>query len=173
VTVIRKLKAHFARYGIPETVVSDNGPQYSATEFAKFAREFDFENVTSSPVHAQANGKAESAVKSAKIMLKKAKEAGRDPYLALLDVRNTPLQNIGSNPVQLQMSRRSRSTLPMVKRLLQPQSVDQEQVKRGQKAGMQARQEEHYNKHARDLPALKEGDCVRRKPFNKVDRVWM
>jgi len=38
VTVIRKLKAHFARYGIPETVVSDNGPQYSATEFAKFAR---------------------------------------------------------------------------------------------------------------------------------------
>jgi len=59
----------------------------------------------------------------------------------------------------------------MIKRLLQPQSVDQEQVKRGQKVS-QARQEEHNNKHARDLPALKQGDCVRMMPFNEGDRVW-
>lgn len=29
-TVIRKLKAHFARQGIPDVVISDNGPQYSS-----------------------------------------------------------------------------------------------------------------------------------------------
>ena len=36
--VISKLKSHFARYGIPSTVVSDNGPQFSSEDFAKFAR---------------------------------------------------------------------------------------------------------------------------------------
>ena len=34
VTTILKLKSHFARYGIPDQVVSDNGPQFSSKEFA-------------------------------------------------------------------------------------------------------------------------------------------
>ena len=33
-SVIKKLKAHFARYGIPFMFVSDNGPQFSSDEFA-------------------------------------------------------------------------------------------------------------------------------------------
>ena len=36
--VINHLKAIFAHHGIPETVISDNGPQYSSTEFAKLCR---------------------------------------------------------------------------------------------------------------------------------------
>ena len=62
-TVIRKLKAHFARNGSPNYVVSDGGPQYMSEEFKRFAREWDFEHVTSSPHHQNANGKAEAAVK--------------------------------------------------------------------------------------------------------------
>ena len=34
-TVIRKLKAHFARQAIPDVVISDNGPQYSSIELKK------------------------------------------------------------------------------------------------------------------------------------------
>ena len=37
-TVIEKLKMQFSRHGIPEVVISDNGPQYASTEFAKFAK---------------------------------------------------------------------------------------------------------------------------------------
>lgn len=47
--VIEKLKAIFGRHGVPETLVTDNGPQFSAAEFEDFAAEYDFEHVTSSP----------------------------------------------------------------------------------------------------------------------------
>lgn len=36
-TVITKLKSHFARHGIPDVVVSDNGPQFSSDVFRQFA----------------------------------------------------------------------------------------------------------------------------------------
>lgn len=36
--VIHKMKAIFARQGIPERVISDNGPCYSSREFKSFAK---------------------------------------------------------------------------------------------------------------------------------------
>ena len=35
--VIHKIKAVFARHGIPQNVVNDNGPCYSSQEFHQFA----------------------------------------------------------------------------------------------------------------------------------------
>ena len=46
--VINHLKAIFVRHGIPETVISDNGPQYSSAEFAKFSEDWGFTHITSS-----------------------------------------------------------------------------------------------------------------------------
>ena len=77
-TVIRKLKAHFTRYGCPETVVSGNGPQYASVEFATFFKEWDFEHTPSSPGNSQSNGQAESAVKTAKKLLRKAIDTNSD-----------------------------------------------------------------------------------------------
>ena len=91
-TVIKRLKAHMARYGIPDEVVSDCGSQYTSREFKAFTREYGFKHVTTSPHHHQSNGKAESAVKEAQRILKKSAESGTDPYLALLAHRNsTPM----------------------------------------------------------------------------------
>ena len=97
-TTILKLKSHFARYGIPDQVISGNGPQFTSDEFINFSRTWDFEHLTSSPGNSKANGKAESGVKTAKRMLKKSIRAGTDPYLAVLDYRNTPTQGMTTQP---------------------------------------------------------------------------
>ena len=81
--MIRKLKGHFARYGIPDSVVTKNGPQFFSDKFRKFAEEWEFTVCPSSPGHQQANEAAEAAVKAAKKLLRKAKADGRDPYTTL------------------------------------------------------------------------------------------
>ena len=66
---IYKLELHFAQYGIPETVISDNGPQYASHKFYNFSVEFGFEHIMISPHHSNANGKVQAAVKVAKNLL--------------------------------------------------------------------------------------------------------
>ena len=47
--IIQSPKSIFARHGLPMTVMSDNGPQYSSQEFSSFAKEYQFEYVISMP----------------------------------------------------------------------------------------------------------------------------
>lgn len=159
-TVIHKLKAHFARHGIPDVVISDNGSQYASEEFKRFSRQWEFKHKTSSPAYPQSNGMAESAVKTAKRLLKKAKADGKDPYLAMLDHRNTPSQGIKASPAQRLFSRRARTLLPTHDNLLKPKIVQtrQEQME------SRNRQATYYNRHAKDLHTLKQGDRVRVQP---------
>ena len=67
--VITHLKLIFARHGIPHTVVSDNGPQYSSSSFTTFADQYGFCHITSSPRYPQANREAERAVQTVKNLL--------------------------------------------------------------------------------------------------------
>ncbi len=84
--VIERCKAVFTRFGCPEVLVSDNGPQFSSHEFAQFAKDFDFTHVTSSPRYTHNNGEVETAVKTVKSLL--AKEG--DFHKALMVYRATP-----------------------------------------------------------------------------------
>ena len=49
-TVINKIKSSLSRHGIPETVISDNGPQDSSKEFEQFATEYKFTHTTQSQI---------------------------------------------------------------------------------------------------------------------------
>ena len=71
-TVITHMKSIFARHGIPEIVISDNGPLFASKEFAEFAAKWEFSHITSSPRYPKANGMAERGVQTIKIFLEKA-----------------------------------------------------------------------------------------------------
>lgn len=120
--VIEFLKSWFAVHGIPAKLESDNGPHYSSSLFAKFAAEWNFSHVTSSPKYPQSNGLAERFVQVAKNMLKKCSMDGSDVKLALLNYRNTPRGSLGS-PNQRLMSRITRNLFPVSKAMLAPKVV--------------------------------------------------
>ena len=78
--VSRVLKNLFSRYGIPDVVILDNGPQFSSSEFADCAREWCFTHTTTSPYYPQSNGKAENAVKTIKKLFTKCHQSGQSEY---------------------------------------------------------------------------------------------
>lgn len=59
--VIGKMNAQIARHGIPDVIVTDNGPPFNSVEFRDFAEKYEFEHRTSSPRYPQSNGKVENA----------------------------------------------------------------------------------------------------------------
>lgn len=160
-SVIKATKCHFARHGIAD-MVTDNGPQYSSTLFTKFAHEWEFQHITSSPLHSQSNGKSESAVKIAKNLVKKAKRDNKDLQMSLLEWRNTPDSN-GLSPVQKLMSRRTRTTIPTTEALLKPEVADgvYDNIKRKRQQAKAA-----FDKRATPLPELQVGEPVRLQPTN-------
>ena len=168
-TVTVQLRRHFARHGIPERLISDNGPQFSCRHFQQFARLWQFEHITSSRYHPASNGKAESAVKTAKCLIKKAQNDGQDPWLAILAYRNTPTEGMSSSPTERLLGRKARTTLPTKPSLF---SDDGKSCKVAQELhAKQQRQERYYNRTSHSLSDLVQGDAVRVQPREGV-RHW-
>ena len=158
-TVITYTKSMFARHGIPSEVISDNGPQYASKDFSLFAEQWEFKHTTVSPRYPQANGLVEKEVQTVKNILTKAKQDRRDPYLGLLEYRNTPIDDVGS-PAQLLMSRRLRLIIPTTDAQLQPKVLDPHKVK--EKLRLKQEKQKHYfDQHAKHLPTLEKGDRIR------------
>jgi len=53
-SIIANLKTIFSHFGIPEKLITDNGPNYASQDFVNFAKNSGFTHVTSSPRYAQA-----------------------------------------------------------------------------------------------------------------------
>uniref|UniRef100_A0A3Q0S4A5 Integrase catalytic domain-containing protein n=1 Tax=Amphilophus citrinellus TaxID=61819 RepID=A0A3Q0S4A5_AMPCI len=153
--IIHRLKAIFARFGIPDEMVSDNGPQFSSAEFKELGQQMDIKHLTSSPHHPQGNGHAERAVQTAKRILKE-----EDPLLALMCYRSTPCATTGVSPAELLMGRKIRTTLPTLEKNLQPKWPNRKTAF-------------YYNRRhgARPLSPLRPGDAV----VTKLDqeRTWV
>ncbi|XP_065197566.1 uncharacterized protein K02A2.6-like [Sycon ciliatum] len=119
-TCISKIKYHFARHGIPDVVVSNNDSQFSCREFSAFAAKWEFSHERSSPGNSKSNGVAEAAVKEVLKFMNKCNEEKSNPYLGLLNVRNTPTESLRTSPVQRLFGRRTRTVLPALNDHLKP-----------------------------------------------------
>lgn len=154
-SVILAMKDQFARHGIPQELITDNGPAYASKEFKTFANVWGFSHITSSPNYPQSNGRSERTVRTIKLLLKKASETGTDFHLSLLNYRAASRDGIAS-PAELLMGRRLNTRLPMHSEKLQTardNSSDYLQMLRNQlKSKLQ------YDRHARTLPELHPGD---------------
>ena len=155
------IKSHFARYGVPLVIVSDNGPQFASTLFRNFARCWNFKHQTISPGNSQANGAAEAAVKIVKRILRKSAGTGDDPQEGLLNYHNTPTEGMNTSPSQRMFGRRTRALLPMTQTMLNPTSFSTQEesflkvLKRQKTVGQ-----------GRGLPILSPGDTVRMQPID-------
>ena len=158
--VIQMMKRNIARYGIMDTLVSDNGPQFASREFAEFASIYGVSHNTSSPLRAQSNGLAERSIQTVKKLMLKCSEAGEDFYMALLDLRNTPRDPLIGSPAQRLMGRRTQTRIPTSEALLKPTTIEPSVVSNGLKK-YRLTQKKYYDRGKRHLPAIRSNDAVR------------
>lgn len=113
------LREWFATHGIPEQVVTDNGPQFVAEEFEIFVKRNGIKHVKSAPYHPASNGLAERFIKSLKQSLKASENDGRSLcqrlHSYLLSYRTTAHSTTGVPPCQLLMKRDLRTRLSLLR----------------------------------------------------------
>ena len=71
------LREWFAAHGIPEHLVTDNGPQFIAEDFELFTKRNGIKHVRSTPYHPASNGLVERFIQSLKQSLKASHDDGR------------------------------------------------------------------------------------------------
>ena len=81
-------------------VISGNGPQFHAEDFATLATDWDIRDITSSPGYSQSNSIAERTMRTAKNIMGKEEADGSNPLLLMFEYRTTPVDNLAS-PAQL------------------------------------------------------------------------
>ncbi|XP_015280720.1 PREDICTED: uncharacterized protein K02A2.6-like [Gekko japonicus] len=106
--VVQALRRLFATHGLPDTLVSDNGPQFVSEEFRQFLTNNGIRQMTAAPFHPASNGQAERMVRTAKEALGRLTEGDWSVRLGafLLRQHTTPCSTTGRSPAELLMGRR-------------------------------------------------------------------
>lgn len=119
---IEYLRSIFARYGLPEQLVSDNGPQLISMKFEGFCQQNGIKHMKTPPYHARSNGAAERTVQIIKKQLAKTKlentvQQGVQYQLdnILFAYRNTPQITTEKTPAELFLKRSPRTRLSILK----------------------------------------------------------
>jgi hypothetical protein len=108
----------FARYGPPEILVTDNGTQFTSTEFAIFCATFGVTHLRSPVYHPQSNGQAERFVDTIKRGLQKFRGEEADVALQelLYTYRYTPGSAVPENksPAEIFLGRKIRNVFDLL-----------------------------------------------------------
>jgi len=150
--IVSKLETLFCLLGIPNTLVSDNGPQFVSDRFQSFLSKWDVKHITSSPKYTQLNGEAERAVQTVKGLMKKDVNI----HAALCAYRDTPLAN-GYLPAELMFGRSLNSMGVMSNK-----SVNLSRLRQFE-AGQRKAQALYYNREhrAREREPMEVGQAIK------------
>jgi len=101
--LIEVLRTQFAHFGLPITVVSDNGPPFHSDEFGSFLKVNGVGHKFAPPYHPNSNGQVERYVRTFKEALKADKHGSLSSRLNrfLLSYRRTPHTSTGFSPAEL------------------------------------------------------------------------
>ena len=75
-TTIETLRILFSRYGLPEQVIPDNGPQFTSDEFAQFMQGNGIKHILCASYHPASNGLAEKFMQTFKRAMKAGDKDG-------------------------------------------------------------------------------------------------
>ena len=163
--LISAVREIFCRVGVPDIIWSDGGPQFTSNAFQTFLRNWQVTHERSSPEYPQSNGKAESAVKAAKKLLRRCwcqRDQQLDPERwtrGILQLRNTPGPD-GLSPAQLVYGRPVQDALPAHRRLFAASWQRASDAIEAAAAARREKIEQTFNQSARDLTELIVGSQV-------------
>jgi transposase InsO family protein len=157
-STIVALREIFCRFGLPETIVSDNGTQFISEEFETFLKKNGMKHRCSAPYHPATNGQAERFVQVLKNHLNKV-GTNRDALNRLLFAyRNTPHATTGVAPSQLMFKRKLRTRLELLKPSLEKTVAE--------------KQEKSIEYGGRRNEAFIEGEDVWFRTYNRCGDRW-
>ena len=103
-----------------------------------------------------------------KRLLRKSKAANDDPFLGLLNYRNTPTVGMTTSPAQRLMGRRTRSLLPATEGKLEHRKISS----RTEAQLKEDRRVRESQSIGRNLRRLRPGDNVRIQPYSRDIKEW-
>ncbi|GAA6081388.1 uncharacterized protein K02A2.6-like, partial [Tachysurus ichikawai] len=164
------LRSLFSAYGLPEELVSDNGPQLVSREFTQFLERNGIKHTAVPAYHPASNGAAERSVQILKRALTKdVLEAEKKAPLPLshrlanflLMYRSTPHTVTGRTPAELFLKRQIRIRFSLLKPTLASRIEEK-----------QATQKRHHDCGGSSLRFFQEGDAVCVRNFRVGGDKW-
>jgi hypothetical protein len=147
--VIQCIREIFADFGLADTIVSDNGPQFSSVQFKEFCKQLNIEHKTSSPLHPSGNGQSERTIGTIKSMMKKCNSEGSDWLTGLLTIRNTPIAQGLPSPAELLQGRILRDSHPVCIDKYKVKGYNLEEI-REKLGNVKSADKYYHDNHAKD-----------------------
>ncbi|XP_037522989.1 uncharacterized protein K02A2.6-like [Rhipicephalus sanguineus] len=115
-TLIEELRNLFATFGIPERVVTDNGPSFVSAEMEEFLKKNRVTHITSAPYHPATNGQAERMVYETKQALAKDQSGTFACRLARFQLKQHTTVSVttGKTPAALMFGRELSTALTRI-----------------------------------------------------------
>lgn len=103
----------FAHFEVVDCLISDNGTQFTSTDFKEFCKIFQIKHITTPPYHPRSNGQAERFVDTLKRALKKAygtpKEKALQQFLQVYRIMPNVNAPASLSPAEIMFARKVRS----------------------------------------------------------------